>query len=108
MLFLTPITLAVFIVVSLAGVFARNVPLGVGAAIAVAPLSSLIVDGPGAIALGCLCMAIIIFTKRLLGNPGVRADSALRRDVMLNRLLFDRDVRYRDEWVRKGLDGRYG
>lgn len=104
-LFLTPITLAVFIVISLAGVFARNVPLGVGAAIAVAPLSSLIVDGPGAIALGCLCMAIIIFTKRLLGNPGVRADSAPRRDVMLNRLLFDRDIRDRDEWVRKGLDG---
>ena len=105
MLFLTPITLAVFIVVSMAGVFARNVPLGVGAAIALAPLSSLIVDGPGAIALGSLCMAIIIFTKRLLGNPGVRAEGVSRRDVMLNRLLFDRDIRNRDEWVRKGLDG---
>lgn len=108
MLFLTPITLVVFIVVSMAGVFARNVPLGVGAAIAVAPLSSLVVDGPGAIALGCLCMAIIIFAKRLLGNPGVRAEGVSRRGVMLNRLLFDRDIRNRDEWVRKGLDSHSG
>jgi len=108
MLFLTPITLVVFIVVSTVGVFARNVPLGVGAAIAVAPLSSLVVDGPGAIALGCLCMAIIIFAKRLLGNPGVRAEGVSRRGVMLNRLLFDRDIRNRDEWVRKGLDSHSG
>ena len=108
MLFLTPITLVVFIVVSTVGVFARNVPLGVGAAIAVAPLSSLVVDGPGAIALGCLCMAIIIFTKRLLGNPGVRAEGVSRREVLLNRLLFDRDIRNRDEWVRKGLDSHSG
>lgn len=69
-----------------------------------APLTSLVVDGPGAIALGCLCMAII-FIKRLLGNPGVRAKGVSWRDVMLNRLLFDRDIRNRDEWVRKGLDG---
>lgn len=106
MLFLTPVTLAVFVVVSLAGVFARNAPLGVGAAIVVAPLSSLIIDGPGAIALGCVCMAAIIFAKRVLGNPGVRAEGVPRRQVLLNRLLFDRDVRDRDEWVRKGLDDR--
>jgi glycerol-3-phosphate acyltransferase PlsY len=106
MLFLTPITLGIFIVVSMVGVFTRSVPLGVGAAIAVAPLSSLIVDGPGPIALGCLCMAIIIFTKRLLGNPGARAEGISRHQVLVNRLLFDRDIRNRDEWVRKGLDGQ--
>jgi len=106
MLFLAPMTLAVFIVVSMVGVFARSVPLGVGLGIALAPLSSLIVDGPGAIALGCLCMAIIIFTKRLLGNAGVRVEGLSQREVMLNRLLFDRDIRDREEWVRKGLHGR--
>lgn len=106
LLFLSPITLAVFVAVSLVGVLARNVPLGVGLAIAVSPVASLMVDGPGAIALGCLCMAAIIFTKRLLGSPGVRAEGVPLREVLLNRLLFDRDVRSRDEWVRKGLDGR--
>ncbi|HUS82667.1 MAG TPA: glycerol-3-phosphate acyltransferase [Dehalococcoidia bacterium] len=106
MLFLTPMTLAVFVVVSMVGVFARSVPLGVGLGIALAPLSSVIVDGPGSIAFGCLCMAVIIFTKRLLGNPGVRAEGLSQREVMLNRLLFDRDMRDREEWVRKGLNGR--
>jgi len=106
MLFLTPMTLAVFVVVSMVGVFARSVPLGVGLGIALVPLSSVIVDGPGSIAFGCLCMAVIIFTKRLLGNPGVRAEGLSQREVMLNRLLFDRDMRDREEWVRKGLNGR--
>ncbi len=105
MLYLTPITLGVFSVISMAGVFAKQVPLGVGLAIAAAPVSSVIVDGPGPIALGCLCMALVIFTKRLLGNPGVRAEGVPRRDVLLNRLLFDRDIRNRDEWVLKGLGG---
>jgi hypothetical protein len=106
MLFLTPITLAVFTVISLLGVVARNTPVGVGLGIAVAPLSALIVDGPGAIALGCLAMAVIVFSKRLLSNPGTSLGGRDWREVMLNRLLFDRDVRDRDEWVRKGLDGR--
>ena len=106
MLYLTPITLAVFTVISMAGVLAKQVPLGVGLAIAAAPISSVIVDGPGPIALGCLCMALVIFTKRLLGNPGVRAEGVSRREVLLNRLLFDRDIRDRDEWVRKGLNGK--
>jgi glycerol-3-phosphate acyltransferase PlsY len=108
MLYLTPITLGVFTVIGLAGVFAKQVPLGVGIAIAAAPISSVIVDGPGPIALGCLSMAIIVFVKRVLGNPGVRVDSVSRRELLVNRLLFDRDIRDRDEWVRKGLDGKRG
>jgi glycerol-3-phosphate acyltransferase PlsY len=106
MLYLTPITLGVFTVIGMMGVFTRQVPLGVGAAIAAAPVASLIVDGPGPIALGCLCMAIIIFAKRLLGNPGARAEGVPWHQVLLNRLLLDRDIRNRDEWVRKGLDRR--
>jgi len=85
-------------------VFLRNVPLGVGAAVAVTPLASLFIDGPGAISLGCLWVVAVIFTKRLLGNPGARAEGVPLREVLLYRLLFDRDVRNRDEWVRKGLD----
>ena len=105
LLLLTPFTLAVFTVVAVAGALVRQVPLGVGLAIAVTPLASLLIDGPGPIAAGCLCMVAIIFAKRLLGSPGLRAEGVSRRDLLLNRLLYDRDVRSRDEWVRKGLDG---
>jgi len=103
MLMLTPITLAVFTAVSLVGVALRSIPLAVGLGIAVAPLSALIFDGPGEIAAGCLAMAVIVFAKRLLTNERSLPQGPARREVMLNRLLFDRDVRNRDEWVRRGL-----
>lgn len=106
LLLLTPMTLAVFAVIALLGVLVRQVPLGVGLAIAVTPLASLVVNGPGPIAAGCACMVAIVFTKRLLGSPGVGVEGVPCREVLLNRLLFDRDVRNRDEWVRKGLDER--
>ena len=103
MLMLTPMTLAVFTIVSLVGVALRSVPLAVGLGIAAAPLSALIFDGPGAIAAGCLAMAGIVLTKRLLTNERSLPQGPARREVLLNRLLFDRDVRDRDEWVRRGL-----
>jgi len=103
MLMLTPITLAVFTAVSLVGVALRSIPLAVGLGIAVAPLSALIFEGPGVIAAGCLAMAVIVFAKRLLTNERSLPQGPARREVMLNRLLFDRDVRNRDEWVRRGF-----
>ncbi|MGA2285525.1 MAG: glycerol-3-phosphate acyltransferase [Dehalococcoidia bacterium] len=106
LLLLTPITLAIFTVIALLGALLRQVPLGVGLAIAVTPLASLLIDGPGPIAAGCLCLVVIVFAKRLLGSPGMRTEGVSGREVLLNRLLFDRDVRSRDEWVRKGLDRR--
>jgi len=103
MLMLTPITLAVFTAVSLVGVALRSIPLAIGLGIAVAPLSALIFEGPGVIAAGCLAMAVIVFAKRLLTNERSLPEGPARREVMLNRLLFDRDVRNRDEWVRRSL-----
>ncbi len=104
MLMFTPATLVVFTVVSLLGVAARSIPLAVGLGIAVAPLSALVFEGPGAIAAGCLGMAGIVFMKRLVANRGGSPAGLEWREVMLNRLLFDRDVRDRDTWVRRGLE----
>ena len=105
MLGLAPPVLAAFIVISLVGWPLRSFPLSVGAAIALTPLASLIIDGPGPVAAGCLGMAVIVFTKRLLTNRiGLPAGRG-RRDVLLNRLLFDRDVSARDEWVRRAPGG---
>jgi glycerol-3-phosphate acyltransferase PlsY len=106
MLGLAPPVLAAFIVVSLLGWPLRNFPLTVGVAIALAPLASLITAGAGPVAAGCVGMAVIVFAKRLLTNHiGLPADQDWR-DVLLNRLLFDRDLRDRDEWVRRMPDGR--
>lgn len=106
MLGLAPPVLAAFIVISLLGWPLRSFPLTVGVAIALAPLASLIADGAGPVAAGCLGMALIVLTKRLLTNRiGLPAEQD-RRDVLLNRLLFDRDQRDREEWVRRMPDGR--
>lgn len=105
MLGLAPPVLAAFIVISLLGWPLRSFPLAVGMAIALTPLASLIIDGPGPVAVGCLGMALIVFGKRLLTNRiGLPADRDWR-DVLLSRLLFDRDMRDRDEWVRR-MPGR--
>jgi len=106
MLGLAPPVLAAFTVISLLGWPLHSFPLSVGVAIALTPLASLIADGAGPVAAGCLGMALIVFTKRLLTNRiGLPADQDWR-DVLLNRLLFDRDVRDRDEWVRRMPDGQ--
>jgi len=101
MLGLAPPVLAAFIVISLLGWPLRSFPLSVGVAIALTPLASLIIDGAGPVAAGCLGMALVVFAKRLLTNRiGLPADQDWR-DVVLSRLLFDRDVRDRDQWVRR-------
>jgi glycerol-3-phosphate acyltransferase PlsY len=103
---LAPPVLVVFIVVSLLGWPLGSFPLTVGMAIAVTPLASLIIDGAGPVAAGCLGVALIVFAKRLLTNRiGLPADQD-RRDALLNRLLFDRDLRDREQWVRRMPSGR--
>lgn len=106
LLILTPATLVVFVVVSLVGVALRTVPLGVGLGIAASPVSALVFEGAGPVAAGCLALAAIIFLKRALANDSRLPQGPDRREVIVNRLLFDRDIRDRDEWVRRGLDGQ--
>jgi glycerol-3-phosphate acyltransferase PlsY len=101
MLGLAPPVLVTFIVVSLLGWPLRSFPLTVGVAAGLTPLASLIIDGAGPVAAGCLGMAFIVLAKRLLTNRiGLPADQDWR-DVLLNRLFFDRDVRERDAWVHR-------
>jgi glycerol-3-phosphate acyltransferase PlsY len=103
---LAPPVLVVFIVVSLLGWPLGSFPLTVGMAIAAAPLASLIINGAGPVAVGCLGVALIVFAKRLLTNRiGLPADQDWR-DAVLNRLLFDRDLRDREQWVRRMPSGR--
>jgi glycerol-3-phosphate acyltransferase PlsY len=101
MLGLAPPVLAAFIVISLLGWPLRSFPLTVGVAIGLTPLASAIIDGAGPVAAGCLGMALIVFAKRVLANRVELPDGQDWRDVLLNRLLFDRDLRERDAWVHR-------
>ena len=94
-----------FIVLSLAGVALRIVPQLVGLGIFAAPLIALGRHEPPAVVGGMATMAALLFAKRIIAHepppPGGRG-----RRVVLNRILYDRDTRERERWVRGGARDR--
>lgn len=97
--------LPAFIVVAVVSVPFGQSPLGVGAGLVVAPVAAFIGGEPAAVIGGCAAMALLVLAKRLVANgPPQAAVPGMWR----NRLLFDRDIRDRDAWVRRGLDQRGG
>ena len=57
----------------------------------------------GTIEIVSLCIGIIIVTalKRLIGNRGDNAGTIPFRKLILPRLLHDRDVYNREEWINR-------
>lgn len=94
--------LGAFAGLSLAGVALRAVPQLVGLGIAVAPLAALAKGQATEIVAGTAGLAALIIAKRLLTNHPAIPTGADARAVLLNRLLFDRDVRDREAWLRRG------
>ncbi|HEU5319255.1 MAG TPA: glycerol-3-phosphate acyltransferase [Methylomirabilota bacterium] len=107
LLVISPVALAVFIVVSVTGVLSRAIPQGVGLGLALAPASAAVAGQPGAVIGGCGAVAGMVLLKRVLAN-GPPAPDAARPGVWWNRLLYDRDVRDREAWVRRGLGAGAG
>jgi glycerol-3-phosphate acyltransferase PlsY len=99
LLALAPVALGVFTVIAVAGVLLRAVPQGVALALLATPFAALASSEPTATVVACAALAAIAFAKRLLANE--LPDSSAPRDVWWNRLLFDRDVRDREAWVRR-------
>ncbi len=101
MLYLAPPVLAAFTIVSLTGALVRSYPLTVGLGVGLSPIAALIAGSSSAVVAGCFGMAVIVFGKRLLTSRIGLPRGHDWRDVLLNRLLFDRDVRDRDAWVHR-------
>jgi glycerol-3-phosphate acyltransferase PlsY len=95
-------SLVVFAVVSCAGVAFGAIPAFVALGLFAAPFGEIIAGGSTAAALGCFALALIAMIKRVLGNARPDFEQP-RPDVWLNRLVYDRDIRERDAWVRRGL-----
>ncbi len=76
----------------------HNVPLGVGAGTAALPLVSWGVGEPLPLTLGFLAMFLILAIRRLAAPQPVRAASIGKKQLLVNRLLFDRDLRDREAW----------
>ena len=100
MLILSPVALGAFVGSSLVGVALRAVPQFVLLGIVVAPLVALAKGQAPEIVAGLAAMAALIAAKRLLTNRPSIPSGADPREVLLNRLLYDRDTREREVWVR--------
>jgi glycerol-3-phosphate acyltransferase PlsY len=95
--------LGAFTVIALTGVALRQIPLFVGLGVLAAPFAALAWGQSRAIVLGLAGMTSLIALKRLLSNRPAPPPGLDPREVYVNRLLFDRDVRSREEWVRRGV-----
>jgi glycerol-3-phosphate acyltransferase PlsY len=101
MLVLSWPALGLFAGVALAGVALRAIPQLVGLGIVLAPLAALAAGQSYEIVAGTVALAALVFAKRLLANEAPPPGEDLR-DVLLCRLLYDRDTRDREGWVRRG------
>lgn len=91
-----------FIGVSLLGVALRMIPQFVGLAVVITPLAAVAAGQSIEIVAGLLAMAAIIAAKRLLSNQPQPPRGANLPRLLLNRLLYDRDVPEREAWVQRG------
>lgn len=79
----------------------RNSALWVGIAIALTPAWSVVFDEPLPVTVLCSALVVMVAVKRVLSNPGTAGPRTPWHKVFLWRLLYDRDVASRDEWVHR-------
>jgi glycerol-3-phosphate acyltransferase PlsY len=79
----------------------HNIPLGTAAGVAVMPLASWIAGEPLAMTLGFLAMFLIMVIRRLTAPKTPVSASVPAGQLLLNRLLFDRDIRDREAWIHR-------
>jgi glycerol-3-phosphate acyltransferase PlsY len=107
---LIPWEAIIFLIIAAAGVLIlRSSPLPVILGVAATPLVSWLAHGLLAAALGFLGIFLILIIKRLTVPLSPDADSISRKELFINRLLFDRDIKDRIGWMyRKPPEKRKG
>lgn len=103
---LMPWGIAVFLAVASPTLLVKSSPLPVLAGIAALPLASwffsqpLGIEEPLPVTLGFLAIFLIIVIRRLTARQTI-AVSIGKKQLLLNRLLFDRDIRDKETWVHR-------
>ncbi len=91
-------------IIALFGIaFWGSVPLFLGLSAALLPMWSWLLERSEAYILGLGLMALAIVVKRLLGNE---LPERWSERIIFYRLFFDRDVRDREDWVRRGIKSK--
>lgn len=86
-------------------IFTHRTPVPILFGLLMPPIVSAIAKEPWPVTLGYAGLVLIIVIKRLIAEPSAEPRQTGMGRLLLNRLLFDRDVRYRADWVhRKHVD----
>jgi glycerol-3-phosphate acyltransferase PlsY len=101
--------LLVFVAVAIGGwaVF-KSSGIWVLIALLLLPISSFLFGEPAAIGWFCVGILAVTTLKRLTANWTLSVQGTPRGQVLLNRLLRDRDVSRREEWLARGPRGKDG
>jgi len=95
-----PWEIVVFLLIAGVGIFIiHNLPLGLFIGVAAMPLVSLGVGEPLSLTLGFLSLFLLLAFRRLAVPRTSFTASVSRGQLMVNRLLFDRDIRDRETWL---------
>jgi glycerol-3-phosphate acyltransferase PlsY len=100
LLVLTWKVLAVLLLVTLVGwLISRSSALWVGISLVLAPVLSVVFGEPLSVTVVCVALLLIAAAKRVMSNRGTTEGGGPWRRVLVQRLIYDRDVASRDEWV---------
>jgi glycerol-3-phosphate acyltransferase PlsY len=99
---LIPWSFIAFLAIMIANILTvRNIPIGIGIAVAVMPIVSAAVGEPLAITLGFVAMFVLMVIRRLTPHRAPISASVPTGELLLNRFLFDRDIRDREAWIHQ-------
>jgi glycerol-3-phosphate acyltransferase PlsY len=99
---LIPWSFIAFLAIMIINLFTvRNIPIGIGIAVAAMPIVSAAVGEPLAMTMGFVALFVIMVIRRLTPRRIPISASVPTGELLLNRLLFDRDIRDREAWVHQ-------
>ena len=77
----------------------KNVPLSVLIGLILMPLGAMLWNCESGVVFFTVIAVLLVLAKRILGNRGRKVDCRSTRKVLVNRILFDRDISDRLEWI---------
>ena len=79
----------------------RSIALWMGIGLVLLPLWALLFREPAEVAAYTVVALVLAILKRLLSNPGSELPELRWRDKVLPRLLYDRDIMNKSDWVKR-------
>jgi glycerol-3-phosphate acyltransferase PlsY len=82
-------------------IICRSAPLRVAIGLVLLPLWALLLGESVQVVTFCMALLLLIMLKRILSNPGTAPAGLRWRDMVITRLLYDRDIPHGEEWVSR-------